>query len=102
MRQARRQQGLSEEEVEHFEHHDQFPHALADVWAWFVDLCQSRPHNGWAPGLLTYTEIAAWAGLRRLDISPWEVEVLRRLDALWMEAYAASRKTEETVRAGSR
>jgi hypothetical protein len=36
------------------------------------------------PGPIGYTEIAAWAGLRGLRLTPWEVEALTALDHAWM------------------
>lgn len=46
-------------------------------------------------GPLSHQEIDSWARLFRVDISPFEVDVLRRLDRTFREHYA--KKKNPTV-----
>lgn len=57
------------------------------LWDRFLELSQARGSNGFAPNTISYTEIAAFAELEGIEFTPWEVDALRRLDALWCKVY---------------
>lgn len=90
MRAARKAKGIEEEEPPHWA---LFPRNLEYLWAWFIELRAASGSNGFGPNPVSHTEIASWAMLRRLPISPWEVGVIRRLDAAFREECAASQAT---------
>jgi hypothetical protein len=46
-----------------------------------VELAGARTSNGFGPNAIGYGELQAWARLTGRDPSPWEVSVLRRMDA---------------------
>lgn len=60
------------------------PSATAYLWSWFHELSSQRQSGMNGPLPLTYQEIEAWSKLSRIRLAPWEVSVLRRLDAAWM------------------
>lgn len=64
------------------------PHELLHLWEWFADLSGARPHTGFGPGPLPFSEIQAWANLTGHRPTPWEVGVLKRLDGVYLEVTA--------------
>lgn len=58
----------------------ELPHTLAYVWDWFLDLNSSRQHTMEGEAPISYLEIDAWIRVTRVEVSPWEVALIRRLD----------------------
>ncbi len=58
------------------------PGDLVYLWLWFCELDAARGGNGFGLNPLGFTEISAWAQLTRNSPQPWEIEVLRRIDAV--------------------
>lgn len=56
------------------------PAGTEALWAWFVELRAGLP----AERPLSFTELAAWAGLTGEAPSAWEARMLRALDRLWL------------------
>lgn len=52
---------------------------LVYLWQWFNDLTDWRDLS-FGVGALSHQEIESWARLFRVDISPFEVDVIRRID----------------------
>lgn len=82
-------QGLTEALIEfakaQFKKEDneaELPEQIGYLWHWFVDLSDWRV-VGEAVNALSHQEIEAWARLFRVDISPFEVDVLRKLDRVY-------------------
>lgn len=57
------------------------PGCVAHVWAWFCELSAARTSNGWGANPITFPEIDAWARLTRSEPTPWEIGLIRRIDA---------------------
>ena len=55
------------------------PEQIGYLWHWFNDLTDWRVVSMGIEAL-SHQEIESWARLFRIDISPFEVDVLRRLD----------------------
>lgn len=55
----------------------------------FWDLQSARGSTGWGPAAMSWSDMVAWIQLRRLRLDAWEVDVLRRLDQAWLQAYNA-------------
>lgn len=64
------------------------------LWEWFMDLHNSRP-SGFGLSPISYTELKAWTELTKIKPTPWEVQVLRRMDfcVLGLTSELSSRKT---------
>lgn len=61
------------------------------LWDWWLEISAGRPVS--QGGLLPVpaTEIRAWEQLRRVELEPWEVDVIRSLDALYLRINAPDR-----------
>jgi hypothetical protein len=46
-----------------------------------VELSGTRTSNGFGPNPISFTEMQAWAILNGIAPTPWEIRLLRRLDA---------------------
>lgn len=56
------------------------PEGLAYLWEWFLDLSRTRQIGDFGVQAITYTELAAWSGLRDYRLAPHEVDALLELD----------------------
>ena len=65
-----------------------FPEELKDQWEWFCELSGTgRGVGGSGSSLpLTATEIVSWCFLRDVHLLPWELRLIRLLDAAWLAA----------------
>lgn len=65
------------------------PACLAYLWAWFVELSSARGGTGMGGvNPIGYQELAAWAGLRGISPTPFELEAIRRLDEALLRSQA--------------
>lgn len=62
----------------------EFPNVLMHVWSAFVNLSNSRSAGFSGPNPLTYTEIKTWMELTDTPLKSWEVEAIKRLDAVYI------------------
>lgn len=69
------------------------PVAGLRVWGIFLDLTRGRG-GGFGPAPIAYSEIEAYARVRREPIRPFELDMIRALDAAFME-FAAKRSKAE-------
>lgn len=60
------------------------PFAGRRVWSIFLDLNSERS-VGFGPGPITSAAIEAWARLRREPVRPWELTIIRALDAAFLD-----------------
>jgi hypothetical protein len=60
----------------------------------FRELAQGRTGNGFGPNPIGWTEMRDWSILTAMHLSPFDVEVLRGLDGLYLTAYANRPKQE--------
>lgn len=65
-----------------------FPDIAAYVWEAFMDLHASRQSGGMGPGAITYEGILAWSTLKQEWLTPWELDTVKALDALWFKVSA--------------
>ena len=71
------------------------PPAGERVWGIFLDLNATRGSNGFGPLPIAYSEIEAWSRLRREPVRPFEINIIRALDAMWLEVAARQAKEPE-------
>ncbi len=68
---------------------------LQDVWAAFVQLCETRP-CGFGPGAIPFQEIEAWFRLH--EPGGWDKQefayLIRALDRAWLKGQEQHGKTE--------
>lgn len=60
------------------------PPAGVRIWRIFLELHATRA-VGFAPCAITHAEIEAWSRLHREPVRPFEIEIIRSLDAAYME-----------------
>ena len=65
----------------------EFPEEFKHVLDWYQDLEQGRVFGMNGPEPMTYQEIMAWALLKETEPTPFEVQVIRMLDASWRNTY---------------
>jgi hypothetical protein len=63
----------------------EFPELLEYVWAAFLLLNQTRGQGYNGPLPITYQEMSAWIELTNTKLLPWEIEVIKRLDAIYLK-----------------
>lgn len=63
------------------------PFAGIHLWEWFWVLSNSRGSSGFGGASpLSFSEIEAWARVCRVEPHPWEIDVLKAMDAEYMKA----------------
>jgi hypothetical protein len=67
------------------------PEGSAPFWRVFQALSGARSYHQFGPNPISFTEIAAYAALMHMPLAPHHVEILRAMDAVWLEhAYAGA------------
>lgn len=81
LKQVERQTGITPEGLIGPE----FPHLLSNCWSAFLDLNRTRSSgmNGSKP--ITYTEMVSWKEMTGNNLTPKEVELLTKLDSVYLE-----------------
>jgi hypothetical protein len=69
----------------------EFPDEVLHVWSAFLLLNQSRSQGFNGPLPITYQEIDAWLRLTNNRLFPWEIEVVKKLDAVYMRVVNGKR-----------
>jgi hypothetical protein len=69
------------------------PRALLYLIAAFGDIARGRPPGFSGPGAISWAEIESWCRLNQTPLDPWEVRVIRALDAVWLDAWSAANAT---------
>lgn len=67
---------------------------MAYLMAWFGELAGPRRSGMSSPDPITWPEMQAWSALTARPLAPWEVQVLRALDVLWLDAWRNGRPPE--------
>lgn len=70
------------------------PDVLAHVWEWFQKMHRRRRIGFNGPEPIDDASIAQWAGLRRIRITPFEVDAIQALDEAYFMYLAETRRTE--------
>ena len=77
--------GKQVEDVEEFNASALFPDVAAHIWATFIELHDGRTYGMSGPNPLSYEGIQAWSNLVGLELLPWEIELIKSLDNLWIK-----------------
>lgn len=76
-----------------------FPLRHQHLFAIFFDLHATRPQTGFGMSAITYEAIDTYARLMRLEVSPWEVRMLRQMDQVMMKANRIASATKVQTKA---
>jgi hypothetical protein len=71
------------------------PFELSYIWGWFWELAATRQSHGFGPNPLSYSDIAAWAGLTGVALRASELDAIMMLDRLWFLSYVEARSAQE-------
>jgi hypothetical protein len=72
------------------------PYPLQHLWLAFLELTSTRPSNAMGVGEpLSFSEIESWARLTRRPLTAWQVDVIRRLDTIYLSQAAKSAKPKK-------
>ena len=66
----------------------ELPPETAHVWSWFISLHRARGSNGMGPNPISYSDVAAFAGLTGIIIRQVELDALFEIDQLWLASQA--------------
>jgi hypothetical protein len=67
-----------------------FPPALDYIWQAYWRLARRRGSNGFGPNPISWVEIDAFLRHTRIDLAPWEIEIIEALDDLERAEHARS------------
>jgi len=62
-----------------------FPELLEYVWTVFLLLNNTRGQGFSGPLPISYQEIDAWQRMTKNTLLPWEIEAIKRLDAVYLK-----------------
>ena len=62
-----------------------FPMLLEHVWSAFCSLSNRRTAGFSGPNPITFEQIKAWKELTETPMDPWQIQVVIRLDRVYME-----------------
>jgi len=85
LEQVAKQLGTQLEEVEKANASAIFPDVASHLWATFIELHDGRTYGMSGPNPISYDIIKAWCDLSGIDLSYWEVEIIKSLDNLWIK-----------------
>ena len=82
--QVAKQLGTDLKEVEQANADAIFPDVASHLWATFIELHDGRTYGMSGPNPLSYDIIKSWCELTGVDLSPWEVTIIKSLDNIWI------------------
>lgn len=65
------------------------------VWRCFIELNNARSGTGYGINPISYTEIDCYFRLQQVVPDEWEVQTIKRLDSIAMQAYADKAEAEQ-------
>lgn len=68
------------------------PAGCSQLWHDFLELHGSRGSSGFGLSRITFADLANWQLVRGVQLSQWEVDVIRRADDLWLAEFAPKPK----------
>lgn len=66
----------------------EFPTLLLHIWSAFISLSNSRTSGFSGPNPITYEQILAWKQVTEQPLDPREVEVIKKLDNIYLGVYS--------------
>ena len=64
----------------------EFPYELSHLWSAYLSLSSGRASGFNGPQGLSFSEIKAWSELTATPITPADVDVIKKLDTLYLRA----------------
>lgn len=82
MEQVARAQGVDVDDL--LERPQELPETVAHLWVAFCQMSNARTSNGFGPNPLTYHDVEAWSRVTGVELTAWEIDVLKRLDVVFL------------------
>jgi len=73
----------------------EFPQDMSQVWKFFIDLHNARSSNGFGVNPISYSEMCSYFQLFEIQPHDWEIETIRKLDKVALDAFAEQAKKEQ-------
>jgi hypothetical protein len=89
LEQVAKQLGKSVEELESVENTEEpptFPDVALHIWAAFLELHNGRTYNMSGPNPISYDTIYFWCRMMGIELTPWEIGVIKDLDNIYIRA----------------
>ena len=64
----------------------EFPDVAHHIWDTFLSLHAGRSYGMSGPNPLSWGDIKAWCDLTGVHLEPWEADMLKALDMVWVRA----------------
>lgn len=61
------------------------PEAGRLLWAFFIEISETRTYHAGGPNPISHAEIDAWARLNRWPLEPHHVAILREMDGAFLK-----------------
>lgn len=87
-----RQTGVKPKELEDML---EFPQDMMQVWKFFIDLHNGRSGNGFSANPISYSDIYSYFQLIGIEPHDWEIDVIRKLDMIALDAFAEQARKEQ-------
>jgi hypothetical protein len=71
-----------------------FPEPLGYLWAWFVQHSMGMAVGGMSYPVITWEGLQAWSLQMRIDLEPWEAEVMMNLSITRANVHAEKSEAE--------
>lgn len=68
------------------------PAGTEALWRDFLALHDSRGSSGFGPMRITFNDIDAWQRVTGAKLKPWEIDLVRQADNLWLSDFAPKPK----------
>ena len=85
LEQVAKQLGKQLEDIEQANADAIFPDVASHLWVAFTQLHDGRTYGMSGPNPISYDIIDSWCRLSGIDLSYWEIEIIKSLDNLWIK-----------------
>ncbi len=72
-------------EIQEFNLNASFPEVASHIWVAFLELHDGRTYGMGGPNPISYDIIDAWCRLTNIRLLPWEIEVIKSIDNIWIK-----------------
>ena len=71
------------------------PEGCVELWNAFLRLHGNRGSTGWGPARITDADIVAAREARGLILDHWQVDMVNRVDSMWLSEFAPKPKADK-------
>lgn len=71
------------------------PEGCETLWRNYLELHDSRGNTGWGPMRITFADLQAFQNVTGAMLQPWEIDMIRKADGLWLSEFAPKPKADK-------